>query len=157
MVIQIGQNAPDFTLYSTEKNKVSLSDFRGKNVLILFFPLAFTGTCTTELCSIRDNMNIYNSLDAVVLGISVDSLFSLDRYKKDNNYDFPILSDFNKSTATAYGCLYESFLFDMQGVGKRSSFIVDKEGKIQYAEILENAGDLPNFDAIQQCLKTLNA
>ncbi len=157
MAIQIGQNAPDFTLYSTEKNKVSLSDFRGKNVLILFFPLAFTGTCTTELCSIRDNMNIYNSLDAVVLGISVDSLFSLDRYKKDNNYDFPILSDFNKSAATAYGCLYENFLFDMQGVGKRSSFIVDKEGKIQYAEILENAGDLPNFEAIQQCLKTLNA
>lgn len=157
MVIQIGQEAPDFTLFDTEKNKVSLSDFRGKNVIVLFFPLAFTGTCTTELCSIRDNMNIYNSLDAVVLGISVDSLFSLDRFKKENNYDFLLLSDFNKTASALYGCLYENFVFDMQGVSKRSAFVVNPKGTIQYAEVLENAGDLPNFEAIQQTLKNNNS
>lgn len=155
MSIQVGQQAPDFTLFNTEKNKVSLNDFKGKNVIILFFPLAFTGVCTNEMCSMRDSMSTYNSLDAEVVGISVDSLFVLDRFKKENNLEFNLLSDFNKETATAYGCLYDTFVFDMHGVSKRSAFVVDKEGIIQYAEVLESAGDLPNFDAIQDCLKNL--
>ncbi|MBP6624411.1 MAG: redoxin domain-containing protein [Chitinophagaceae bacterium] len=155
MSIQVGQQAPDFTLFNTEKNKVSLNDFKGKNVIILFFPLAFTGVCTNEMCSMRDNMATYNSLDAEVVGISVDSLFVLDRFKKENNLEFNLLSDFNKETATAYGCLYDTFVFDMHGVSKRSAFVVNKEGMIQYAEVLESAGDLPNFEAIQDCLKSL--
>jgi peroxiredoxin len=156
MSIQVGQKAPQFTLHNTEKNKVSLSDFSNKNVLILFFPLAFTGVCTNEMCSMRDSMAVYNGLNAEVIGISVDSLFVLDRFKKEHNLEFNLLSDFNKEVSQAYGCLYENFVFDMQGVSKRSAFIVDKEGTIQYAEVLESAGDLPDFNAIQACLQTLN-
>lgn len=155
MSISVGQSAPDFTLYNTEKNKVSLADFRNKNVVILFFPLAFTGVCTSELCSMRDNLALYNGMNAEVIGISVDSLFTLDRFKKENNLNFTLLSDFNKEAATAYGCLYDSFVFDMLGVAKRSAFVVDGHGTIQYAEVLESAGDLPNFEAIQACLKAL--
>jgi peroxiredoxin len=155
MSISIGQSAPDFTLYNTEKNKVSLADFRNKNVVILFFPLAFTGVCTNEMCSMRDNLAAYNGMNAEVIGISVDSLFTLDRFKKEHNLNFTLLSDFNKEAATAYGCLYDSFVFDMLGVAKRSAFVVDGQGNIQYAEVLESAGDLPNFEAIQACLKSL--
>lgn len=156
MSIQVGQKAPQFTLHNTEKNKVSLSDFSNKNVLILFFPLAFTGVCTNEMCSMRDSMAVYNGLNAEVIGISVDSLFVLDRFKKEHNLEFNLLSDFNKEVSQAYGCLYENFVFDMQGVSKRSAFIVDKEGTIKYAEVLESAGDLPDFNAIQACLQSLN-
>jgi peroxiredoxin len=155
MSISVGQSAPDFTLYNTEKNKVSLADFRNKNVVILFFPLAFTGVCTNEMCSMRDNLAAYNGMNAEVIGISVDSLFTLDRFKKEHNLNFTLLSDFNKEAATAYGCLYDSFVFDMLGVAKRSAFVVDGQGNIQYAEVLESAGDLPNFEAIQACLKSL--
>ena len=115
MSIQIGQEAPAFTLHNTEKNKVSLSDFRGKNVVLLFFPLAFTGVCTNELCNIRDNMIVYNGLDAEIIGISIDSLFVLDRFKKEHNLDFNLLSDFNKEVAKAYDCLYETFVFEDVG------------------------------------------
>jgi peroxiredoxin len=156
MGIQIGATAPDFTLYNTEKNKISLSDFHGKNVLLLFFPLAFTSTCTTELCSVRDNMDVYSKLNAEIIGISIDSLFVLDKYKKENNFDFTLLSDFNKTTAAAYECLFESFSFDMQGVTKRAAFVIDREGIVRYEEVLDNAGQLPNFDAIRECLNTLN-
>lgn len=151
----VGQSAPDFTLYNTEKNKVSLADFRNKNVVILFFPLAFTGVCTNEMCSMRDNLAAYNGMNAEVIGISVDSLFTLDRFKKEHNLNFTLLSDFNKEAATAYGCLYDSFVFDMLGVAKRSAFVVDGQGVLRYAEVLESAGDLPNFEAIQACLKSL--
>lgn len=155
MSISVGQSAPDFTLFNTEKNKVSLADFRNKNVVILFFPLAFTGVCTNEMCSMRDNLAAYNGMNAEVIGISVDSLFTLDRFKKEHNLNFTLLSDFNKEAATAYGCLYDSFVFDMLGVAKRSAFVVDGQGVLRYAEVLESAGDLPNFEAIQECLKSL--
>lgn len=156
MSITVGQIAPDFTLHNTEKNKISLSDFRGKNVLLLFFPLAFTGVCTNEMCSMRDSLAAYNSMNAEVIGISVDSLFTLGQFKKENNLNFQLLSDFNKEVSPAYGCLYDTFAFDMHGVSKRSAFVLDKEGIIRYAEVLEVAGDLPNFEAIQECLKSLN-
>src|SRR5579864_4584242 len=94
--IKVGQPAPAFTLYNSDKQKVSLSDFTGKNVLLLFFPQAFTGTCTKELCSTRDNIALYNQANAQVLGISVDSLFTLARNKEDQHRNFPLLSDFNK-------------------------------------------------------------
>lgn len=155
MSIQIGQAAPEFTLFNTEKDKISLSDYKGKNVLLLFFPLAFTGVCTNEMCSMRDSMAVYNNMNTDVIGISVDSLFVLSKFKKENDLNFQFLSDFNKEVAKNYGCLYETFSFDMQGVAKRSAFVVDKEGIIRYAEVLEVAGDLPNFDAIQDCIKSL--
>jgi peroxiredoxin len=155
MSLQIGDKAPGFTLRDSDKQEVSLANYEGKNVVILFFPLAFTGTCTTELCSLRDNMNIYNGLNASVLAISVDSLFTLDKFKAEQGYNFPLLSDFNKEISTAYGSLYENFVLDMKGVSKRSAFVVDKEGIIRYEEVLEDASQIPDFDAIQSVLKTL--
>lgn len=156
MSIQVGQPAPNFSLFNTEKTKISLSDYRGKNLVILFFPLAFTGVCTNEMCSMRDSMAAYNGMNAEVVGISVDSLFVLDRFKKENQLNFQLLSDFNKEVTTQYGCLYDTFVFDMHGVSKRSAFVLDKDGIVRYAEVLEVAGDLPDFNAIQECLKSLN-
>jgi glutaredoxin-dependent peroxiredoxin len=154
MSIEVGQVAPDFTLFDTEKNKVSLSSFKGQPVVILFFPLAFTGVCTAELCSVRDNISQYNAINAQVLAISVDSLFTLGKFKDDQNLNFPLLSDFNKEVSKAYGSLYDVFAFEMVGVSKRSAFVVDEDGNIAFAEVLESAGDLPNFEAIMACLSS---
>lgn len=156
MTIQVGQQAPDFTLRDTEKNKVTLSEQKGKNVVLLFFPLAFTSVCTAELCGVRDNLAFYNNTNAVVYGLSVDSLFSLGKFKEEQKLNFTLLSDFNKEVSTAYDCIYGDWFNDMKGVSKRSAFVIDKEGIVQYAEVLENAGDVPNFEAIQQVLSTLN-
>lgn len=157
MSLAVGSLAPDFSLYNSDKNKMSLSDFKGnKNVLLLFFPLAFTGTCTEELCSVRDDIGRYNNANAQVLGISVDSVFALAKYKDEQSYNFPLLSDFNKEVSEAYSCMYETFTpMMMKGVGKRAAFIIDKEGMVQYVEILESAGDLPNFTAINKALESL--
>ncbi|MDP1762291.1 MAG: redoxin domain-containing protein [Sediminibacterium sp.] len=156
MSIQTGQQAPAFSLFDTDKNKVSLADQKGSNVVILFFPLAFTGVCTAELCNVRDNIAIYNNTNAKVFGISVDSLFTLDKFKTEQNFNFPLLSDFNKEAAKAFGVLYETFpVFDMQGVSKRAAYVIDKEGVVRYAEVCPTPGDLPNFAAIQQTLAGL--
>lgn len=156
MALQIGQKAPGFTLVSSDTNEVTLDQYKGKNVLLLFFPLAFTGVCTAELCSTRDSIAVYNDANAEVLAVSVDSPFTLDKFKTENNLNFTLASDFNKTAASAYDSLYEEFVLGMHGVAKRSAFVIDKEGTIQYAEVLESAGDQPDFDAIQQTLKTLN-
>ena len=155
MKIGIGDLAPDFTLFDSEKNKITLSGQRDQNVLLLFFPLAFTSTCTAELCSIRDNISFYNNVNARVFGISVDALQSLAKYKTDQKLNFTLLSDFNKNVSTDYGCLYELFSYNMKGVSKRSAFIIDKSGIIQYAEILEHAGEQPNFVNINLTLERL--
>ncbi|MEN9686013.1 MAG: hypothetical protein RLZZ28_1799 [Bacteroidota bacterium] len=157
MSIQVGQEAPDFTLFDTDKNKVTLAAQKGSNVVILFFPLAFTGVCTTELCNVRDNIASYNNSQAKVFGISIDSLFTLGKFKAEQNLNFPLLSDFNREAAKAFGVLYDVFpAFEMQGVSKRAAFILDKDGMVKYAEICPTPGDLPNFTAIQQVLATLN-
>lgn len=156
MALQIGQEAPSFSLFNSEKTKVSLSDFKGKNVLLLFFPQAFTGVCTTELCTIRDGISFYNNTNAQVLGISVDSVFTLEQFKQQQELNFPLLSDFNKEVSTAYDSIYHDWIFDMKGVSKRSAFVIDGNGIIQYAEVLENPGELPNFEAIQAALNGLN-
>jgi glutaredoxin-dependent peroxiredoxin len=153
--IEIGQAAPDFTLYNTEKQQVRFSDQKGKNVLLLFFPLAFTSVCTAELCSVRDNYKIYESLNAVLFGISVDSLHTLKKFKEEQNLNFTLLSDFNKEVSRAYGSLYEEWGYGMRGVSKRSAFIIDKAGVVQYAEVLENAGEQPDFSAIREKLAGL--
>jgi glutaredoxin-dependent peroxiredoxin len=156
MAIAVGQHAPDFTLFDTEKKEVSLSALRNKNVVLVFFPLAFTSVCTAELCSLRDNISTYVALNAEVLGVSVDSLFSLGKFKAEQNVNFPLLSDFNKDVSSAYDTIYESFAFGMKGVSKRSAFVIDKEGIVRYAEVLEDAGKVPDFDAIQSVLNTLS-
>ena len=156
MTLKKGDQAPDFSLTSDEKTTISLSDFKGENVVVLFFPLAFTGVCTTELCTMRDDITTYKNLDATVLAISVDSPFTLEQFKEQQNLNFSLLSDFNAEASAAYGALYDDFVLGMKNVSKRSAFVVDKSGVIQYAEVLESAGDLPNFDAIKATLSQLN-
>lgn len=151
--LSIGAPAPDFTLYNTEKQPIKLSDLKGEKALLLFFPLAFTGVCTTELCNMRDNIANYNNANTKVFGISVDSPFSLGEFKKQQNLNFDLLSDFNAEVADAYGAKYDDFVFGMKNVAKRSAFVIDEEGKIAYAEVLEDAGQLPNFEAIQAVIK----
>jgi peroxiredoxin len=155
MALTVGQKAPEFELFDSEKKKVNLADYKGKNVLLLFFPMAFTSVCTAELCNVRDNISQYNNSNAEVLGISVDSPFTLAKFKEDQNLNFPLLSDFNKEVSGSYGALYETFVFDLKGVSKRAAFLIDKEGIIRYSEVLENAGEVPNFDKIRETLSSL--
>lgn len=155
-MLKIGEQAPDFTLRASDKSQVSLKDFRGKNVVILFFPAAFTGVCTKELCMMRDGMAEYEKLHAQILALSVDSLFTLAQWKQEQGFNFPMLSDFNKTVSKKFDVLYKEFVFEMKGVSKRSAFVVDKVGAIRYAEVLENAGEMPNFDAIKKTLESLN-
>jgi peroxiredoxin len=155
MKIEVGQQAPEFALHDSDKNKVTLSEQKGNNVLLLFFPQSFTGVCTAELCSIRDNIAQYNNANAKVFGISVDSVFTLGKFKEEQGLNFPLLSDFNKEVSTAYYFIYHDWILDMKGVSKRSAFVIDKAGVVQYAEVLESAGDLPNFEAINAVLAGL--
>lgn len=152
MSLQTGQQAPQFTLTSDGIKPVSLADFKGKKVVIHFFPLAFTGVCTTQLCTMRDDFGYYEGVNAQILGISVDSPFTLAKFKAENNYQFPLLSDFNKEVSAAYGAIYEDFM-GMKGISKRAAFVLDEEQNVVYAEVLENAGDLPNFEAIAEKVK----
>jgi peroxiredoxin len=153
--IEVGQAAPDFSLYDSDKKLVTLSEQRGNHVLLLFFPFAFSSVCTAELCSMRDNLKTYEELDTKSFGISVDSLYSLKKFKESEYINFSLLSDFNKEVSILYGCLYESFSYGMQGVSKRSAFLIDKAGIVQYAEVIENAGSQPDFEAIQVKLRGL--
>lgn len=157
MAVEKGRQAPVFTLYNSDKSSVSLSDFKEKNVVLLFFPLAFSSTCTAELCSVRDSIALYNNTNTQVLGISIDSLFTLNKFKADQNLNFPLLSDFNKDVASAYGVLYRTFpSFEMNGVSKRAAFVIDKNGVVQYSEVCASPGDQPDFAAIQETLGLLN-
>jgi glutaredoxin-dependent peroxiredoxin len=152
----IGQQAPNFSLFNSEKEKITLGDLKGKNVLLLFFPQAFTGVCTKELCGIRDDISRYSNANAAVLAVSVDSVFTLGKFKEEQGYNFSLLSDFNKEVSTLYETVYTDWILDMKGVSKRSAFVIDKEGVIKYAEVLESAGDVPNFEAINTLLAQLN-
>jgi peroxiredoxin len=153
MPVQTGQPAPRFTLISSDKKEVSLSDFKGKKVVLHFFPMAFTGVCTTQLCTMRDNFGYYDGLDAQVLAISVDSPFTLAKFKEENNYQFPLLSDFNKTVSPAYGAWYEEFVLGLKGVSKRAAFVIDEQQRVIYAQVLDVAADLPDFKAIAEAVK----
>lgn len=151
MSYQIGDTIQPFTLQNSDGTHVNITDYKGKNVVLLFFPLAFSSVCTDELCSIRDNMKIYESLKADVLAISIDSFFSLKAFKSSQNYNFTLLSDFNKEVSDQFGVLSQDF-FGMKGVAKRSAFVIDEEQKIIYSEILEDAGNIPDLKKIQEVL-----
>src|SRR2546423_12888474 len=113
MSVQVGQKAPDFTLYDSDKNKVTLSEQLGENVLLLFFPFAFSSVCTAEVCSVRDHLAVYEQLEVKPIGISVDSLYTLSKFKQDQHLNFLLLSDFNKEVSKMYGSLYETFGYGM--------------------------------------------
>ena len=154
-MLKPGDKAPEFSLRASDKSQVHLKDFHGRNVVLLFFPLAFTGVCTKELCLMRDSLAEYEQLDAQILAISVDSLYTLAKWKHEEGFNFPLLSDFNKTVSKKYDTLYKSFVFEMKGVSKRSAFVIDGAGVIRYAEVLENAGEIPNFEALKQVLQEL--
>ena len=156
MALPTGQKAPDFKLFNTDKKEISLSDFAGKsNVVIHFFPLAFTGTCTEQLCNMRDNLSYYTDLNAVPLGISIDTIFSLAEFKKQQGYNFDLLSDFNKDVAKSFDMYMPDFAFGMKGVAKRGAFVIDKEGIIVYSEETANPGVQVSFDAIKEAVAKL--
>lgn len=156
MHLQIGDKAPDFTLVADNTENWSLQDHLDQNVVLLFFPLAFTGVCTEELCTMRDGLETYSGLDARVVAISVDSPFTLAKFKSENNLPFSLLSDFNAEVSRAYGSLYETFVLGLKSVSKRSAFVIDKKGIIRYAEVLESAGDQPSYEGIQTALNELS-
>ncbi len=151
-MLQIGDKAPDFSLRASDKSLVSLKEQRGQNVVLLFFPFAFTGVCTKEMCEMRDSIGEYEKLNARILAISVDSPFTLDKWKQEQGFNFPLLSDFNKTVSKKYDVLYKEFAFGLKGVSKRSAFVIDKEGVVRYAEVLENAGEIPNFAEVKKAL-----
>lgn len=155
MIYKGNTEAPDFTLKNTEGKEVSLADFEGeRKVVLLFFPLAFSNTCTKELCTTRDNMKMYNALNTTVIGISVDSFFTLRAFKKAENLNFTLLSDFNKEVSRRYQVLYDDY-YGMKGVSKRAVFVIDRKGIIQHREILEDSGRLPDFKAVQKSLSAI--
>jgi peroxiredoxin len=161
MSINIGNKAPEFSLKSKNQTgdikDIALNDYKGKNLVILFYPLSYTGVCTSEMCSVSEGFEFYSNLGAEVIGISVDSIFTQEAWAKQNGIKIALLSDFNKEVCAKYGTLYPDggFVLGMNGVSKRAAFIVDKEGVVKYAEILEDAGQLPNFEKIKEVLKSL--
>ena len=154
-MLQPGDKAPDFALRSSDKSLVKLSEQRGQNVVLLFFPFAFTGVCTKELCQMRDSIADYEKLDARILAVSVDSPYSLAKWKAEQGFNFPLLSDFNKTVSKKYDTIYKEFGMGLKGVSKRSAFVIDKQGIVRYAEVLENAGEIPDFNAVKQTLQSI--
>jgi glutaredoxin-dependent peroxiredoxin len=158
MPIAVGNKAPDFTLKS--KNAEGLADvtlsasYGSKNTLLLFFPLAFTGVCTDEMCDITAGLSSYTGLNAQVIGISVDSPFAQEAWAKAHNIGITLVSDLNKTTTDAYGVRFPG----LAGIGDtsaRAAFIIDKAGVIQYSEQTATPKDLPSFDAIKAKLAEL--
>lgn len=152
----IGKKAPDFNLPNGNREVIQLSKITpSSNVVLLFYPLAFSSVCTTELCTVRDNMKLYEAFNATVFGISVDSLYVQAAFKRAQNLNFELLSDFNKVVSRSYGVLYDDF-YGMKGVSKRSAFVIDQSGIVRYAEILEDERSQPNFNSIQEALALLS-
>lgn len=153
MALAVGTTAPDFTLVGTDLKPVSLSSFAGKNVVIAFFPAAFTGVCQEELCTFQGALQRLNSIDAVVLAIAADIPFSNKAFADANGLQFPILSDFTLSTINAYDVAFNDFA-GIAGLTRshRATFVVDPAGKISYCEVTANLGVLPDFDALYAAL-----
>ncbi len=152
MALKVGTPAPDFTLPSKPGETVTLSALRGKKVVLLFFPAAFTGVCTKEMCTIASDYSAYEKLNAVPLAISVDMPWSLQKFAAESNATFPFLSDFNKTATHAYDVYRESFALGLVGVSERAVFVIDEQGVITYAWVGENPGIFPDLDAVKAAL-----
>jgi peroxiredoxin len=160
MAVTVGSKAPDFSLKTKTPEglkDVRLSDnFGKKNTVLLFFPLAFTSVCTKEMCEVTSGLDAYRSLDAEVYGISVDSPFALEQWAQKENIRIPLLSDLDKKTSKAYGTLLDDLL-GLGSVSTRAAFVIDKQGTVRYAEVLQDVRQLPNFEAIRSTLDALGA
>ena len=154
MAIKVGSKAPEFTLFDTDRKSRQLSEFHGKKVVLAFYPGAFTGACTKELCAFRDAMSNFNNLNAQVVGISVDSPFANNAFAMQNNLQFPLLSDYTREVCKQYCGVYEDF-GGIKGysASKRAVFIVDANNTVTYAWISENPGVEPDYNAVILALK----
>jgi peroxiredoxin len=148
-MVEIGERAPDVELVDTERKPVKISDFKGKRTVLAFYPGAFTGVCTKEMCTFRDSLSKFNSLDANVVGISVDPPFSNKAFKEQNKLNFPILSDYNRDAVRAFGVALENFA-GLRGYtsAKRAVFILDKEGVVKFKWVSDNPGIEPNYEQV---------
>lgn len=157
MSLRAGDDAPSFELpRHPGESPVTLDQLTSDGpAVLLFFPLAWSPVCTRELCTVRDELGQYRDLDASVVGISVDSPFTLQAWARDQGFEFPLLSDFNGEVSAAYGALYDEF-FGMKGVSKRAAFVVDGDGKVRYAEVLDDAGQVPDLEAVRSTLRDLH-
>ena len=163
MPLAVGTKAPEFTLSTKTADgpkRIKLSDnFGKKNTLLLFFPMAFTGTCTTEMCGVSTDLAAYSSLNASVYGISGDNPFAQEAWAQKERITVPLLSDYEHKVTKAYGVAYDSFLpqmnLGMGGVSKRAVFIIDRDGVIQYVQSNDDARALPNFDKVKTKLAEL--
>jgi len=163
MALPVGTKAPDFTLSTKTADgpkQITLSDGFGKgNTLLLFFPMAFTGTCTTEMCSVSMDLSAYGTLNSAVYGISGDNPFAQEAWAQKEKINIPLLSDYEHHVARSYDVAYDSFLpqlnLPMGGVPKRAVFVIDRDGVIQYSESNDDARALPNFDKIKTRLAEL--
>lgn len=162
MSLKVGDQAPDFTLKSKNVTgdvvDVSLSDFKGKNnVVLLFFSQAFTGACKDEMCRVTNGVNDYTDLNAEVLGISVDSVFTQEAWSKADNIGVPLLSDFNREVIKLYGTEFPAgeFVFGMNGVSRRAAFVIDKDGVIRYMDITDDIAKIPDYDKLKEAVDSL--
>ena len=154
MSVNVGQPAPDFSLYDEAKNKTTLSSLKGSNVLLLFFPQAFTSVCTKELCGVRDNIAMYNKANAKVFGISVDSVYTLAQFKEAQHYNFPLLSDFNKDVIRKYDVVNPDMI-GLKNIARRAVFVIDKSGVVRYREVLDDARNEPDYKKLNEALSTI--
>jgi len=152
--MNIGDKAPEFKLLTSEMKSITNADYKGKNVVLLFFPLAYTSVCTQEMCVATDDLDDYKNLNAEVIGISVNSPFVLQKFGAENNIDITLASDFNRTVSRAYDTLFEDDFMGLTGFSKRSAYVIDKKGVLQYSEMTDGKS-LPDFDKIKETLKSL--
>jgi len=151
MSVDVGSKAPDFTLPDQDRTPVTLSAQAGKNVVLAFFPAAFTSVCTREMCHFRDSLAALNGANAVVFGISTDTPWTLKEFAKQQSLNFPLLSDFNKGAITSYGVSNPDML-GLAGISKRAVFVIDGSGTVRHREVTASPGDEPNYDKVQEVL-----
>jgi peroxiredoxin len=152
MPAEVGTKAPDFTLVNGDREQVTLSDQIGKgNIVLAFFPGAFSGTCTKEMCTFRDTMSQLTGLNAKVLGISTDTFFTLKAWGDQQKLGFPLLSDYNKEAIQAYGVVNPDMI-GLKNIAKRAVFVIDRGGIVRYREVLDDARNEPDYDKLRQAL-----
>jgi peroxiredoxin len=156
MAVEVGQSAPDFTLYDTDRKQRSLSEFKGKNVVLAFFPGAFTGVCTAEMCALRDRIDQFNSMDAQVVGITVDPPFAQKAWSEQNHINYPFLSDFNRQVVNQYGVAFQN-LAGMEGyvAANRAVLVLDKDGVVRYKWVAPSPGTEPDYDEVREAVSKL--
>jgi glutaredoxin-dependent peroxiredoxin len=152
MSVSVGSKAPQFTLFDTAKTPRSpLAEFAGKKIVLLFYPGAFTGVCDKEMCNFRDSLSAYNSLNAQVIGISVDGPWANKAFAQHYNLTFPLLSDFERSVVKQYGIVFEG-LGGVKGynVAKRAVYVIDEKGVVKYAWVSDTPGVEPPYDEVKK-------